>query len=75
MMALHGVLVRNKMKDYLECICAFRTKVFDMANSGRHGFYPYDGEGFFNAVEEGFSEDGSCWTARDGVKVRLCDFL
>ena len=41
-----------------------------MANSGKHGDYPYD-DTFNDAVECGFSEDGTEWTALDGTKITI----
>lgn len=47
-----------------------RSLAFDMANSGKYGEYPYD-ETFNDAVEEGFSEDGTTWTAKDGTIISI----
>ena len=47
-----------------------RSKAFSMAASGKHGDYPYD-ESFNDAVEEGFDDDGTGWTARDGTRIEI----
>ena len=52
----------------LEKLCELRSLAFDLANSGKHGDYPYD-ETFNDAVEEGFSDDGTSWTAKDGTTI------
>lgn len=41
-----------------------------MANSGKHGDYP-DDESFNDEVEEGFSDDGMVWEAKDGTILRI----
>lgn len=56
--------------DYLKKITEIRSRAFDMANSGKHGEYPYD-DAFNNAVEEGFSDDGTRWTALDGTTISI----
>ena len=56
--------------DTLKRITEFRSKAFDMANSGKYGEYPYD-ETFNDAVEEGFNEDGTEWTAKDGTTITM----
>lgn len=40
-----------------------------MANSGKYGFYPADIESFNEDVEEGFSDNGMSWEAKDGTIV------
>ena len=47
-----------------------RSRAFDMANSGKYGEYPYD-ETFNDVVEEGFSDDGTSWTALDGTTITI----
>lgn len=47
-----------------------REKAFDMAASGKHGDYP-DDENFNDAVEAGFSDDGTVWTALDGTRIEI----
>ena len=54
----------------LQQLTELRSRAFDMANSGKHGDYPYD-ETFNDAVEEGFSEDGTSWTALDGTTITM----
>ena len=49
-----------------------RSRAFDLANSGKHGDYPYD-ETFNDVVEEGFSDDGTSWTALDGTTITIDD--
>ena len=46
-----------------------RSRAFDMANSGKHGDYPND-DSFNDEVDNGFSEDGSVWTAKDGTILK-----
>lgn len=58
----------------LKAITEFRRAAFDLAASGRHGDYPYDYT-FNDAVEEGFSDDGTTWTANDGTVLYLKDFV
>lgn len=41
-----------------------------MANSGKHGNYPYD-DTFNDKVEEGFNEDGTKWKALDGTTITI----
>lgn len=57
-------------RDILNTITDFRSEAFDIANSGRHGDYPYD-ETFNEAVEEGFSDNSLVWTARDGLVLSI----
>ena len=54
-------------------ISEFRSEAFSLAASGKHGEYPYD-ETFNEAVEAGFSYDGTEWEAEDGTIIRLEDF-
>lgn len=56
----------------LERICAFRSKAYQMAASGKHGDYPYD-ETFNDEVEAGFNFNGSEWTANDGTVISIYD--
>lgn len=49
-----------------------RSRAFDIANSGKHGDYPYD-DTFNDVVEEGFSDDGTSWTALDGTTITIND--
>jgi hypothetical protein len=58
------------MKTTLEKLTELRSRAFNMANSGKHGDYPYD-DTFNDAVEEGFSDDGASWTARDGTTITI----
>lgn len=44
-----------------------------MAASGKYGDYPYD-ETFNEAVEEGFSADGTLWEAKDGTIVTIYNY-
>ena len=62
------------MDDILKKMVALREEAFDMANSGKHGKYPY-GETFNDAVEEGFNENGTAWTAKDGTTICIHDIL
>lgn len=55
----------------LKQITDFRSKVYDMANSGKYGKYPLDLEEFNEAVEAGFNFDGSEWTAEDGTTISM----
>lgn len=55
---------------YLSVLVAFREFVFDKANSGRFGYYPAD-DTFNDAVEEGFSENDTIWTSRNGDAWRI----
>ena len=41
-----------------------------MANSGMHGDYPL-GETFNEEVEDGFSDDGTTWEAKDGTLLSI----
>lgn len=50
----------------------FRSRCFDIANAGKHGRYPDGMDEFNRAVEEGFSDGGMTWTAKDGT-VFSCD--
>ena len=52
----------------LESLVELREQAFDMANSGKYGKYPYD-ETFNDVVEDGFSDDGTSWTALDGTVI------
>lgn len=54
----------------LKNLIELRSKAFDMANSGKHGEYPYD-ETFNEEVEKGFNSDGTEWTAKDGTKIKF----
>lgn len=58
------------MKTTLEKLTELRSRAFNMANSGKHGDYPYD-DTFNDAVEEGFSDNGASWTARDGTTITI----
>ena len=60
------------MSNTLYLLTALRKMAFDMANSGKFGEYPHD-ENFNDAVESGFSEDGSAWTAEDGTTITFDD--
>ena len=60
-------------ENILEKLTCLRSKAFEMANSGKHGRYPLD-ETFNDAVEEGFSHDGTSWTAKDGTVIGLTKF-
>lgn len=50
-------------------LTTLRSKVFDMANSGKYGVYPDDIESFNEDIEEGFSDNGMSWEAKDGTIV------
>lgn len=52
--------------DTLALLTALRSEAFDLAASGKVGDYPYD-DNFNDVVEEGFSDDGMSWTAKDGT--------
>ena len=54
----------------LQQITELRSRAFDMANSGKHGDYPYD-ETFNDEVEAGFNEDGTEWKALDGTTITI----
>lgn len=54
----------------LKQLVELRSQAFDMANSGKHGNYPLD-ESFNEAVEAGFNEDGTQWTALDGTTITI----
>ena len=54
----------------LQQITELRSRAFDMANSGKHGNYPYD-DTFNDKVEEGFNEDGTEWKALDGTTITI----
>lgn len=60
------------MKATLEQLTDLRSRAFDMANSGKHGEYPYD-ETFNCIVEKGFSKDGTKWKAKDGTILTIND--
>lgn len=60
------------MSNTQSLLTALREMAFDMANSGKFGEYPHD-ENFNEAVESGFSEDGSEWTAEDGTTITFAD--
>ena len=55
---------------FLKKLTDLRSRAFDLAASGRHGEYPYD-DTFFDEVEEGFSQDGTSWTAKDGTTITI----
>ncbi len=55
---------------FLKKLTDLRSRAFDIAASGRHGEYPYD-DTFFDEVEEGFSQDGTSWTAKDGTTITI----
>ena len=59
----HPKIKPNGQKD----IVKFHSDCFDIANSGKHGHYPYDMEEFNREVEDGFSDGGLTWTAKDGT--------
>ena len=54
----------------LEQLTDLRSRAFDMANSGMHGDYPL-GETFNEEVEDGFSDDGTTWEAKDGTLLSI----
>ena len=54
----------------LEQITRFREKAYEMAASGKHGDYPFDGT-FNDEVELGFNDDGTEWTANDGTTITI----
>ena len=55
---------------FLDALVAFRSFVFDAANSGKKGQYPTD-ESFNDAVEDGFGDGGTSWTARNGQTLEI----
>ena len=55
---------------YLKKLTDLRSRAFGIAASGRHGEYPYDNT-FSDEVEEGFSQDGTSWTAKDGTTISI----
>lgn len=57
-------------RDILPVLTELRSVAFDMANSGKHGEYPYD-ETFNETVEAGFYLNGNGWTAKDGTNIRI----
>ena len=57
-------------KETLQALVSLRERAFDMANSGKHGDYPYD-DTFNDEVEEGFSDDGTTWIAKDGTILTI----
>jgi len=59
---------------YLERLTEFRSKCFDMANSGKYGEYPLDLEAFNEEVEAGFGVSGETWYANDGTKVTINNY-
>lgn len=54
----------------LQLLTELRSLAFEMAASGKHGDYPYD-DSFSDEVEEGFSDNGTVWTAKDGTVVTI----
>lgn len=52
--------------DTLALLTELRSEAFDLAASGKVGDYPYD-DNFNDVVEEGFSDNGMSWTAKDGT--------
>lgn len=61
---------QSSMNNVLEKLVRLRERAFDMANSGKYGEYPFD-ETFNDEVEEGFSDDGTSWTAKDGTTITI----
>jgi len=61
---------RVPMDPYLKKLANLRSRAFEMAASGKHGEYPYD-DTFSDEVEEGFSQDGTSWTAKDGTTITI----
>ena len=54
----------------LQQLTELRSMAYDMANSGRFGKYPTD-ESFNDEVEDGFSNDGTMWEAKDGTIITI----
>ena len=57
----------------LKQINEFRSEAFSLAASGKYGDYPYD-ETFNEAVEAGFSDDGTIWESENGTIIELKNF-
>lgn len=56
--------------DTFQKLTLLRSRAFGMASSGKYGSYSYD-DTFNDVVEEGFSDDGSSWTALDGTIINF----
>ena len=61
--------LRTGTGNTLTVLTELRSTVFDLANSGKYGTYPDDIESFNEDVEEGFSDTGMSWEAKNGVIV------
>jgi hypothetical protein len=57
-------------EDVGPALVALRSAAFSAAASGRHGDYPFF-DTFNDAVEEGFSDDDTSWTAEDGTIILI----
>lgn len=71
---IYEVSEEKVRKDYdkivLHQLTDLRSRAFDMANSGKHGVYPYD-ETFNEEVELGFNDNGTEWEAKDGTVLTI----
>ena len=56
--------------DVSAVLSTLRSQAFLLAISGKHGSYPQD-SGLMDAVEKGFSPDGTQWKARDGLVLKV----
>lgn len=65
----HTETLCSGVGDTRTVLATLRSKVFDMANSGKYGVYPADIESFNEDVEEGFSDNDMSWEAKDGTVV------
>ena len=54
-------------------LSTFREFCFNKASQNDHGEYPYDNT-FNDTVEQGFSEDGTCWTAENGITYQIMEY-
>lgn len=54
----------------IQQLTELRSKAYDMANSGKYGEYPHD-DSFNDAVEQGFNDNGTEWTALDGTTINI----
>lgn len=56
--------------DTLQKLTHLRSLAFSMASSGKYGKYPFD-DTYHDTVEEGFSDNGTSWTALDGTVINF----
>ena len=54
----------------LQQLVELRSRAYELAASGKHGDYPYD-DRFNEEVEDGFSDDGAAWVAKDGTLLTI----